>query len=356
MRRVSAAKAKPGMVLRGPVFDVRGERVLDEGKRLTDDDLPRLLETGVAEILIDDRRLDDVPVGFLFPPHLEARAVRALHLLPPDAATDGLQPGDVRELQATAEELVDCLFPAFIADPDVVACTATSGYDRLHAVKTATLALVVGRLLDMDERALRELALGAMLQNVGYLAMPPGILDSPVAPLTPQQRAEILRHPEAGRRMLLTAGVDDIVLEMVLQHHERWDGSGYPGGLQGDQIVLPARIIAVADVFFSLVSHRAHRPPVPHQEALEFIRAHGNDLFDARIVETFVRRVPVYPAGLGVRLNTGEVGIVADPNAGQMARPVVRVCLQDGRPVEKPFDLDLSSADNLEKRVTAVLL
>ena len=89
---------------------------------------------------------------------------------------------------------------------------------------------------------------------------------------------------------------------------------------------------------------------------MEFIVAYSGAMFDPKLAQIFARRVPQYPAGLGVKLSTGEVGIISDPNIGHIARPIVRICVENGEVVEKPFDLDLSLRECMDKLIVQVLL
>lgn len=356
MRWVSVANAKVGMVLRRPVFDVRGYPVFEENERITPEKLPLLARTGVSQIVIDDPRVEDVLVSTMFSPYLEAKAVQALHVLIASAGYgSGFRADHLVGVKAAVNALVRCLFTEPVGDPDISGSIALEGYDYIHPVKVATLSLLVGRLIGLSEADLCRLGLVAMLQNVGYLSLPPGLLEKP-APLDEEEREYLAGHPAASVQLLKDAGLDERVLEGIAHHHERWRGGGYPQGLKGNEISLFARIIALADAFHALVSKRPHRPPLKRHEAIEFINAFSGDLFDPELAEVFTRKIPVYPAGIGVRLNTGEVGIVSNPNVGHIARPVVRVCVAGGRALQQPYDLDLSEVHNMSKIITEVIL
>lgn len=356
MRRISVANAKVGMVLRRPVFDIRGYPVFEENERITPEKLSLLARTGVSEIVIDDPRVEDVLVGTMFPAHLEAKAVQALHLLLASAGDGcGYRPDHLVGVRAAVNALVRCVFPEPVGDPDISGSTTLEGYDYVHPVKVATLSIFVGRLVGLPEADLVRLGLVAMLQNVGYLDLPPGLLERP-GPLTEEEREYLAGHPLASVDLLRSAGLDDATLNGIAHHHERWNGQGYPARLKGNAISLYARITAIADAFHALVSKRPYRPAMKRHEAIEFISAFSGERFDPELASLFTRRIPVYPAGIGVRLSTGEIGIVSDPNVGHIARPVVRVCVINGRPLQEPYDLDLSRVENMNKLITEVIV
>ena len=142
----------------------------------------------------------------------------------------------------------------------------------------------------------------------------------------------------------------------MAQHHERWDGSGYLDGLSGTEIALSARILAIADTYYDLVSTGPHRKALMPHEAVEYIMAYSGDLFDPELVQLFARNVPLYPTGVVVRLNTGASGIISDANLGHIGRPTVRICHdQEGTPVKRPYDVNLSQARHQNLLVEHVL-
>ncbi len=171
----------------------------------------------------------------------------------------------------------------------------------------------------------------------------PSTVDNPES-LMEKVRQDIPRHPGRGADILRAythLGKD--VVEAVEQHHERWDGSGFPARIKGEDICHFARIIAIADNYYELVSLMPDREPYMPHEAAEFIIAYSGALFDPELVNLFTRLVPLYPTGTTVRLNGGEVGIISDANVEHIARPIVRVCAVS-RKLKRPHDINLSEA------------
>ena len=163
-------------------------------------------------------------------------------------------------------------------------------------------------------------------------------------------------HPQNTADFLMKAKrFDPETIEGTLHHHERWDGSGFPGGLSREQISPFARIIAIADTYYDLVSVKPDRPAYMPHEAVEFILAYTGELFDPKLVSLFTKIVPLYPTGTTVKLNTGETGVVADANAGYVGRPVVRVCSHGGDGVvRRPYDINLTSPQHQSQLVVEV--
>jgi putative nucleotidyltransferase with HDIG domain len=153
-----------------------------------------------------------------------------------------------------------------------------------HTRRVALLAVQVGEQLRLPPASLHHLAVGALLHDIGKLAVPDAVLGKPGA-LTDEEFAQIKRHPGAGLRLLgELGGFDDEVHRLVGQHHERLDGSGYPDGLRGPELGIGPRILAVCDVFDALTSDRVYRDAWSEDDALALLRREAGIQMDAACV------------------------------------------------------------------------
>lgn len=158
-----------------------------------------------------------------------------------------------------------------------------------HTRRVAMLAVQVGNALDLPPARMRVLAVGGLLHDIGKLAVSDDVLKKPGA-LTDQEFAEIKRHPEAGFTLLTQlGGFQKSVRQLVLNHHERLDGRGYPRGLQGDDLELETRILTVCDVYDALVSDRVYRQAWSPAAALELLERDTGKAFDTRCVAALVQ-------------------------------------------------------------------
>jgi putative nucleotidyltransferase with HDIG domain len=157
-------------------------------------------------------------------------------------------------------------------------------YTAGHQRRVAHLAVEIGRRLGLSEQQVEGLMMGGLVHDVGKIYVPSEILNRP-GMLSSYEMEVIRAHPDVGREII--AGIDFPwpVADMVHNHHERLDGSGYPRGLKGDAIDLAARILAVADVVEAMSSHRPHRPSRGIDAALQEIRAHAGTRYDLRVVD-----------------------------------------------------------------------
>ncbi len=157
-------------------------------------------------------------------------------------------------------------------------------YTARHQRLTATLSLAIGRQLGLDASQLEGLYLGALVHDIGKIAIPSELLAKP-ARLTAEEYALVKTHVQAGCAILDHVSLPWPVHSIIRQHHERLDGSGYPDGLSGESIILEARIVAVADVFEAITDHRPYRPARGTSFALEEISQGTDRVFDRAVVD-----------------------------------------------------------------------
>jgi putative nucleotidyltransferase with HDIG domain len=167
---------------------------------------------------------------------------------------------------------------------------AKSPWTAGHSERVTALALEIARMLALPADEMVVLHRGGLLHDIGKLATPAEILDKP-GRLTPEERARIEQHPRDGVRILEPIADFAPLLPIVLEHHERIDGRGYPDGKSGDDIHRLARVLAVADVYDALVSDRPYRPGLPVAAAVDLVRAGAGTQFDPVVVDAFLRIV-----------------------------------------------------------------
>ena len=158
-----------------------------------------------------------------------------------------------------------------------------------HSQRVATFSIRIALGLGLEQIELEDLYRGALLHDIGKIGTPDAILLKPGA-LTPAEWEVMREHPEQGFRLIEDIAFLDRARCVLLCHHEAWDGSGYPAGLAGDEIPLPARIFAVAHTYDAMRSARPYRTPASHEATIEAIRADAGTRLDPMIVEWFARQ------------------------------------------------------------------
>ena len=162
---------------------------------------------------------------------------------------------------------------------------------RAHCQRVASYAVILAKTLGVQESALSSIRLGALLHDLGKIGVSDAILDKP-GPLTHEEMLEVQKHPRLGADMLEAYPRLQETMRIVLQHHERWDGAGYPAHLAGDRIDIAARILAVADAIDAMLSDRPHRKGLEVPTMVECLIKGAGEQFDPNVVAAF-SKVPV---------------------------------------------------------------
>lgn len=359
MRRIAVQNAQLGMELARPVYDGRGTLLLDTGTTLDSMHLPVLSRLEVREILVQDPLVDDVIVVPLVSEEMEAQAVRLLHRL-----LDGNRGRAVEQVKLdmvavdrVVKGMIQGFYSTFMGEINSEGWASPGNFDYIHPVRVAGLSILVGKITGYDRADLPTIGIASLLQNIGYILVSQHLLTS-LDPEAQDNSREFKKHPQMGYEIIKShgEGIDPRIADTILQHQERWDGSGYPNGLKGKDIDPFARIMAIASTYHSLVSRRVNQEPYSPPEAAEYISAYSGELFDPELVQAFVRNVPFYPKGAMVKLNTGDSGVVTHSNIGFIGRPVVRICYdRNAAELPKPEDTDLTKPENQDKLIVEVL-
>jgi putative nucleotidyltransferase with HDIG domain len=247
-----------------------------------------------------------------------------------------------------ARSLVVELADEVIQSPDALVwlthMKSRDEYTATHCVNVCILALTFGRSLGLDKKELNILGLGSLLHDIGKMQVPDEILNKP-GRLTAEEFAVMQGHPLLGHRMLGTDhSLDPKCLDIVLHHHERLGGGGYPDGLTEEQIPLLTRIAAIVDVYDAVTSDRCYHDGIPPAQALKNLFEWAPNTFDLGLIERFIKCIGIYPAGSVVMLSTGEIGVVVATEEHHRLKPVVMLVKKaSGEPVHNRRLINLSS-------------
>jgi len=218
----------------------------------------------------------------------------------------------------------------------------------VHSLNTAIVAIKIGTGLHLGEDKLKNLATLAFFHDVGMIMLPPEVLQKN-GELTPEEVSLLRKHPEYGYNLMhKTAGIYETLANEIYQEHERWDGSGYPKGLKKDEICENAIIIGISDIYTSLISPRYHRPSLPFDAVKEII-ATSKEQFPQRFIRGLINEFPIFPQGIYVRLNSGEVGMVIASKKLTPLRPVVQILYDaEGQRMQNPKIVDMAKDNTLQ--------
>lgn len=229
-------------------------------------------------------------------------------------------------------------------------------YSFDHAMDVAVHALLLAGHIGWRGQQLLELGIAGLLQDVGKTQVPSEVLAKKEA-LTEAERQLVRSHVASSLEILTTQGkLPGEVLQIVSRHHERWDGSGYPRGLRFERIGLAAEIAGLVDAFCAMLRNKPYRNAIGHQEALEELFQQRGKQFNPVLMEQFVQCVGLYPIGVLVEFESGEVGVVIQQNRVQRSRPRVLLMLDhDKQPVRDFRLVDLRQPELATLRIARAL-
>jgi len=258
---------------------------------------------------------------------------------------------------ASAQKLVEEISDSVSRNPGALISLArlktADDYTYMHSVAVCALMIALAKQLGLDEQQTRSAGIAGLLHDLGKAMMPMEVLNKP-GKLTDEEFAIIKKHPEEGHKLLLgSSGADQIALDVVLHHHEKTDGSGYPKGLADHDISLFAKMGAVCDVYDAITSNRPYKagwdPPESLRKMAEWTKGH----FDQKVFQAFVKSVGIYPIGSLVKLESGRLGLVIEQAAKSLLTPCVKVFYSTKSKTRiVPEIIDLSQAACADKIVS----
>ena len=217
-------------------------------------------------------------------------------------------------------------------------------YTSIHCINVCILALSFGRYVGLERHELELLGLGALLHDIGKMYVPNEVLNKP-GKLSDAEFEIIKRHPVDGHKLLVTKDdMPQLSLDIVLHHHERTDGSGYPDGLGDAQIHQLVKIASIVDVYDAITSDRCYHDGMSPYEGLKNMYNWMDGNFSIDLMQQFIKCLGIYPIGSIVELNQGQVGVVVGINEETKLKPVVLLVLdKDKQPLKMRKLMNLAS-------------
>jgi HD-GYP domain-containing protein (c-di-GMP phosphodiesterase class II) len=350
MRLVSIANCVPGYVLAKPIYHSDGKLLLGIGVELSERIIRRLEFQGIPFLYIRDEATDDIDLGDDIPIEVRREATETIYQL-----FFQIKQGDHKWSAAIhRQKMVDEIKKVFtlllseIKNRKRVMNLLTTvqvkdHYLFAHSINVTLYTLAVAVHRHFSDKMLYEIGIGTLLHDIGKMLIPEEILKKP-GKLTEEEFDIVKKHTEYGFDILRKEyEIPLLSAHCALQHHEKWDGTGYPRGLKGEEIHTYARTISVCDVFDALTSNRVYKEAILPHEAIEIIYGQTNSYFEAPVVEAFREVIAIYPIGVTVKLNSGETAVVIDNNSHLPSRPVLRVIKDpSGKSLKTYYEVDLS--------------
>ncbi|MFF2483354.1 HD-GYP domain-containing protein [Paenibacillus sp. NPDC058071] len=347
MRKVHIELVKPGDKLAKPIFQDNGSILLGEGVELNDRFITRLKALGIDVLFIEDGKTEDLEPEETIREETRKNAVDAVYsamnsfkeLSPKGRA---IAPDMGRTFRSVFGQIMTDLSTRQDVLVNLTNIHTTDAYIFQHSVNVAVLAGIMGIAKGYNRIQLEELGIGALLFDIGMTRVPQSLLAKDGA-LSKEEKLVLEKHTKDGFDILRKYhDISVVSAHCALQHHERYNGSGYPRGLKADEIHMYAQIVGIADAYDALTSPRPYRKRYTPTEAIEFLFASGNTYFDFELVKLFCRHISIYPVSTTLLLSSGQVGVVSANSELALHRPRVRIIREaDGKEPASPYELEL---------------
>ncbi|HEX3018937.1 MAG TPA: HD-GYP domain-containing protein [Chitinispirillaceae bacterium] len=367
LHKIPVDEIKKGMYL-GDVFDIKGHLLFSAGTVINDPEQIELLKkhridsvyvSGVPErrtIEQNDAAEINADVSNREAAYYqELSRAKEVHQYTLQTAREALINArlgklvPVKRVEATAEQIIDSVLRNTDA---LVSLAQIKGYDEytyVHSVNVGVLITALAYSMGYTKDKLVHAGVGGLLHDIGKMGIPESILNKK-GKYTSGEYAIMKRHPEIGINMLKGyKNISEISRTVVIQHHERYNGNGYPRHLSGSSISEIGLIAAVADVYDAMTTDRVYRVAWTPHKALSMIFQGCDTDYSRRIVELFTKNLGIYPVGSFVKLSSGEMGIVVRVEKGEILAPDVLILYSvDGKKLEKPKEYRLMKMQKQE--------
>lgn len=249
---------------------------------------------------------------------------------------------EMEKVDPMVENMIDSIFRSPDALLPLGRLKNHDEYTFQHSVSVCALMVAFARSLQLEREIIKEIAVGALLHDVGKAKVPDEILNKP-AKLTDAEFTKMKSHVVQSVIILQhTPGISPVALDVAGQHHERFDGTGYPNKLKGQEISFYGQMAAIVDVYDAISSDRVYHKGMPPTDALRKLLEWSKFHFSPDLVQTFIRALGIYPTGSLVRLESERLGVVIEQHPSHLLQPTVRVIYHAAnRRYLPPEDLDL---------------
>ncbi|MBP2654083.1 MAG: hypothetical protein H6Q73_1652 [Firmicutes bacterium] len=351
MLRLATNYLKPGMIIARNIYNANGTKLLAADTALDRRLILKIKKLGIDSVYIRHPFLDIEPQEILH----EKTRVEAIREIQKTFELFRLK--KVVDLSTISEVVVKIIEDSMDNRNFLIHLSDIRIHDDYtfgHSINVCLLSVMLGIKLNFREGQLFELAMGAILHDLGKMMIPQEILNKPGS-LTPEEWTEMRQHTDKGFDILRRDYSMPLVsAHVAYQHHESYDGAGYARGLRGEEIHLFARIVAIADLYDAITADRPYREAMLPHEAYEIMLGSRGTKLDPEFTDVFLESVAIYPVGSTVLLDTGEIAIVVNTFPKLQSRPTVRVVIDERGKVMEGEGKIIDLAVNLTRFITKV--
>lgn len=230
---------------------------------------------------------------------------------------------ETAQVENVVHDMVESVFRNHNALVSLSRIKRKDQYTYVHSVNVCALMASFCKAMNMSKSTAKKVAIGALLHDIGKMMVNDDVLNKP-GKLTDSEFGQMKMHASHSKSLLeSTPGIPDEAVTVAGQHHERYDGAGYPFGLKGEEISIYGQMAAIVDVYDAITSDRCYHKGVEAAEALRKIYQWSDKHFNKPLVEQYIRCVGLYPAGTLVRMASDHLAVVVEPGSASLLKPVV---------------------------------
>lgn len=351
LRFLTLAQVKPGQFLARTLYDEQCRILLKAGVELKTEYIERFKKLGLTGIYVRDEFTDMLDLADVVSEKTQMEAYRAIREVMCEVSADtGIHS---REVMDTVKNLIDEIISSRKHLLTLNDLRMAGTYAMGHGVSVCITAVRIGLTLGYDQLKLKQLGIGALLHDVGKGKLDQAILSK--SRLTLEEQNIIKRHTTEGFELIRANGeFSGLSAHVAFQHHEKYDGAGYPRGLKGEEITEYSRIVAVANVYDNLTHERHGQTRLLPHEAIDIMVNGMPGHFDPEMLTLLSRTIAIYPVGCQVKLNTGEICVVVRTHRDFPTKPAVRL-IRNANRSDEANEVEYELAQHKERFVVEVL-
>ncbi|WP_408955645.1 HD-GYP domain-containing protein [Natroniella sp. ANB-PHB2] len=347
MKRIPVEELEPGMKVAKTIYTANGNILLNSGVRLKEAYIDSLKNLQIMEIYIFNEELPEVSIPEPLSDKTRLKAIKVIK-----ETMEQIKVGHGIDSKEIKEAITDILDEILLQNHVIIHLNDIRSYDSYtfhHSVKVTILAILIALNFDYSIKQLKKIATGAFLHDLGKTMIAQEIIMKSKE-LTDEEYQVVKKHPDYGYELIREIeGISILSAHVAYQHHEHYDGSGYPRGLYKDEINEFAQIVTVADVYDALTSDRIYKRKLRPDEALDIIQQLKGTKLNPKFVDVLHKHIATYPVGTVVALSNQEVGLVVDVNKENLSEPVVRIVRdRAGNKVKEIKEIDLIHNQEVE--------
>lgn len=347
MYKIPLYKLKPNMIVGRDIYNAAGSCLLRKGTKLTTQYLAHLRRLKIVAVYIAPAnfKFTAPAVNDIIQENTRVKAIKNVYELFENYHL--YQSLDTQDLSSTVKNILQNLISNKNNLVQVNDIRLYDDYTFGHSVNVSALTTMIGTLLQYPVDKLKELALGALLHDIGKVMLPLSLINKPTK-LSSKEIESIQTHPTLGYEILdKCENLPPCVKYIALQHHEKFLGGGYPSGIAGDEISEYARIVTIADVYDALLADRPYKKAYTPSLAFKLMTQSMRSFFDEPLLRLFFDHVAIYPVGSVLKLSNGYYGLVTHVEIGHTQTPQLQLIADiQKRVITQSISIDMADSEN----------